>query len=102
MRPWKDEEYVYFIMNINGNHWVMCEVALSAWMVTIYDSDFSLNTDKAIGTTLLPIIKLLPNLLLTSGAFTNHPYMEDEKPHSLKDFSLQRLGSDIVPQSKRR
>lgn len=96
MRPWKDEEYVYVIMNINGNRWEMCEVVLSTWMVTIYDSDFSLNINKAIGTTLLPIIKLLATLLLASGAFTNHPYIKDKKLHSLKDFSLQQLGSNMV------
>lgn len=29
MRPWKDVHYVYFVVNINDNHWVMCEKAFS-------------------------------------------------------------------------
>lgn len=48
---------------------MMCEVAIFAPIVAAYDLDVLLNTDKAIGTSMLPINKLLLSFLLASGEF---------------------------------
>lgn len=98
----KSVEYIYFVVNINNNHWVSCEVALTAWIINVDDLDISLNTNVTIPKAFQLFAKMLLSRLLGVNAFTNHLTIKGKNVMALKVFSFNQLGSDMVPQSKRR
>ena len=43
-RKWMDVEYVYFVVNVNENHWILCQMYLISWDVFAYDSNIACTT----------------------------------------------------------
>ena len=37
-KPWNEVDMVYVGMNVKANHWVLLEIDISSWLITVYDS----------------------------------------------------------------
>ena len=68
-RKWMDVEYVYYIVNVNDNHWFLCQIYLISWVIVAYDSD--------VEKLMEPISNLLPYILLQAG-FSPTQYIDLE------------------------
>ena len=50
-----DVEYVYFAVNVNENHWILCQICLTSWDIIAYDSDIACTTQQRFEQLTEPI-----------------------------------------------
>ena len=63
-RSCMDVEYVYYACNVNKDHWIMCQICLTSWIIIAYVSDIACSTQNRFEQCMEPICNILPYLLL--------------------------------------
>ena len=59
-----DMEYVYYVVNVNENHWFMCQICLISLVIIIYDLDIVCTAQENFEKLIEPIANMLPYFLL--------------------------------------
>ena len=93
-----DVEYVYYVVNVNDNHWFLCQICLTSWVIIAYDLDIVCTTQENFEKLMEPISNMLSYLLLQAG-FSPTQYMDIEGP---QPFQYKREPPSILRQTKRK
>ena len=80
----------------------MVQVAFDSWMITVYDSNQTVTTNKECMDAMKPITKMLPYILMKGGLFESRLNLNLTIKDKVEDFKVKRLPFDKVPQSKKR
>lgn len=97
-RNWIECDDIYYPMNLGGKHWILVEINLPSWLLTVYDSDRSVIGHAQFEKEMRPMVRMLPYLLKAGGYFDLTTTI-----NTLGDFDLRRLENvSTVPQSQRR
>ena len=96
MRKWLDVDYVYYVINVADNHWILAQLCFKAWEIIVYDSDIACTTEETFFKLREPSSQMLP-YLLTQAGFSPTKYKELQ---GTTPFKFWREPPSIVPQSK--
>ncbi|KAL0558987.1 hypothetical protein IC582_003576 [Cucumis melo] len=95
---WTSVDYAYSPFNVHANHWVLLCLDLVSCQVKVWNSFPSLTTAEEMTNILLPIRKLVPKLLDSSGFFDRRgrssTYKEPWPVVIVDSIPLQRNNSD--------
>ena len=74
-RKWLEVAYVYHVINVNDNYWILCQLCLTFWDIIVYDSDIACTTQENFEKLIEHSSIILPYLLVQAG-FSPTKYKE--------------------------
>ena len=93
MRKRLDIDYVYYVINMADNHWILCQLCFTAWEIIVYDSDIACTTQENFCKLMEPSSQMLPYLLIQAG----FPPTKYKKLKGPTPFKYRREPPPIVP-----
>ena len=45
-RKWLDVDYVYYVMKVANNHWLLAQLSFKDWKIIVYDFDIACTTEE--------------------------------------------------------
>lgn len=97
MLSWNTVDDIYFPLNLDNKHWVLCVVHLQEWRVDVYDCDQLLFRTNRFSKHMAPIVEMLPYLFdkaMSDVEKGKYPRM------SLEPMTFERVPHPTVPRAK--
>ncbi|XP_047306625.1 uncharacterized protein LOC124910045 [Impatiens glandulifera] len=89
MTSWMIVDKIYFPMNLNMKHWVLCEVQLQDWCINVYDCEQGFIKKNQYDKFMKPLCKMIPYLFL----FGTTEFDRIKYPK----FSLEGMSYVVIP-----
>ncbi|XP_047340007.1 uncharacterized protein LOC124943556 [Impatiens glandulifera] len=89
MTSWMIVDKIYFPMNLNMKHWVLCEVQLQDWCINVYDCEQGFIKKNHYDKFMKPLCKMIPYLFL----FGTTEFDRIKYPK----FSLEGMSYVVIP-----
>ncbi|XP_047309317.1 uncharacterized protein LOC124912710 [Impatiens glandulifera] len=89
MTSWIIVDKIYFPMNLNMKHWVLCEVQLQDWCINVYDCEQGFIKKNHYDKFMKPLCEMIPYLFLFGTTeFDRIKYSK---------FSLEGMSYVVIP-----
>ncbi|XP_047331015.1 uncharacterized protein LOC124934520 [Impatiens glandulifera] len=89
MTSWMIVDKVYFPMNLNMKHWVLCEVQLQDWCINVYDCEQGFIKKNHYDKFMKPLCEMIPYMFL----FGTTEFDRIKYPK----FSLEGMSYVVIP-----
>ncbi|XP_047309477.1 uncharacterized protein LOC124912881 [Impatiens glandulifera] len=89
MTSWMIVDKIYFPMNLNMKHWVLCEVQLQDWCINVYDCEQGFIKNNHYDKFMKPLCEMIPYLFL----FGTTEFDRIKYPK----FSLEGMSYVVIP-----
>ncbi|XP_047342771.1 uncharacterized protein LOC124946245 [Impatiens glandulifera] len=89
MTSWMIVDKVYFPMNLNMKHWVLCEVQLQDWCINVYDYEQGFIKKNHYDKFMKPLCEMIPYIFL----FGTTEFDRIKYPK----FSLEGMSYVVIP-----